>query len=94
MAELLKVHYPQLLEIYNCIPTNNVTMKKDNWSTLNRKVFSKINLKLSNNIISHLANGNHGTIERLLFSLLDQITNKDNINSPQDPVQEIEHNGE
>ncbi|XP_051164538.1 uncharacterized protein LOC127283598 isoform X2 [Leptopilina boulardi] len=90
MAELLKLHYPQLLEIHNCIPTNNVSTKKDNWNNLNRKVFSKINLKLNNNIVSQLANCQHGTIEKLLFSLIDQITNNDNNSSSRDPVQEIE----
>lgn len=89
MAELLKLHYPQLLEIYNCITTNNVSKKKDNWNTLNRKVFTKINLTLSNNTISQLANCQHGTIEKLLFSLLDQVNNDNYSSRVHEPEIEI-----
>lgn len=93
MAELLKLHYPQLLEIYNCITTNNVSKKKDNWNTLNRKVFTKINLTLSNNTISQLANCQHGTIEKLLFSLLDQVNNDNYSSRVHEPEIEIIESG-
>ena len=65
-------------------------MRKDNWNTLNRKVFSKINFKLNNNTISQLANCHHGTIEELLLALHRTIISNEDVNYLQESVQELE----
>ena len=89
MAELLKIYYPRLVELHNCIPASNVNGRKDNWGTLNRKVFSKIGLKLNNNTISQLANCHHGTIEKILLALHAKVNNAD-VDYFQEQLQDLE----
>ncbi|XP_026672818.1 sperm flagellar protein 1-like [Ceratina calcarata] len=73
MAELLKRYYPRYVDIHNYIPGNSVAKKIDNWSTLNRKVFSKLDMKLGKDVINQLANSQPGTIEKLLVDLRSKI---------------------
>ena len=75
MAEILKRYYPKYVDIQNYIPTCNTAKKIDNWCTLNRKVFSKLNIKLSMNIISKLAQSKPGYIEKILLDLRTKIIN-------------------
>ncbi|XP_033329223.2 uncharacterized protein LOC117221952 isoform X1 [Megalopta genalis] len=69
MAELLKVYYPRYVDLHNYVPANNFTTKKENWNILNRKVLSKIDMKLSKDTINQLANYHPGVIEHLLLEL-------------------------
>ncbi|CAL7946968.1 unnamed protein product [Xylocopa violacea] len=73
MAELLKRYYPRHVEIHNYIPGNSVAKKIDNWCTLNRKVFSKLDIKLGKNMINQLANSQPGIIEKVLIELRAKI---------------------
>ncbi|XP_076755542.1 uncharacterized protein LOC143426186 [Xylocopa sonorina] len=73
MAELLKRYYPRHVEIHNYIPGNSVAKKIDNWCTLNRKVFSKLDIKLGKNMINQLANSQPGVIEKVLIELRAKI---------------------
>ncbi|XP_047343816.1 uncharacterized protein LOC124946724 [Vespa velutina] len=73
LAEILKYYYPRYVDLHNYIPANNFFLKKDNWNTLNRKVLTKIDMKLNKNIISLLANCHQGTIEKLLFEIKNKI---------------------
>ncbi|XP_033227362.1 sperm flagellar protein 1-like isoform X2 [Belonocnema kinseyi] len=69
MAELLKKYYPRLVDVHNYIPGSSIAKKIDNWCTLNRKVLSKIEMKLSKDIIDKLANSQAGVIEHVLTDL-------------------------
>lgn len=73
MAELLKRYYPRHVEIHNYIPGNSVAKKIDNWCTLNRKVLSKLDIKLGKEVINQLANSQPGTIEKVLTDLRHKI---------------------
>lgn len=73
MAEMLRVHYPRLVDVHNYIPASSVASKRENWCTLNRKVFTKIDMKLSKEIINQLANAQQGVIEKLLIDLWRKI---------------------
>lgn len=48
-------------------------MKKENWKILNRKVLSKIHMKLNKNIINQLANCHPGTAEYFLLELKKKV---------------------
>ncbi|XP_043685635.1 uncharacterized protein LOC122637520 [Vespula pensylvanica] len=73
LAEILKYYYPRYVDLHNYIPANNFFLKKDNWNTLNRKVLTKIDMKLSKDIISLLANCHQGSIEKLLFEIKNKV---------------------
>ncbi|KZC12017.1 PREDICTED: sperm flagellar protein 1-like [Dufourea novaeangliae] len=69
MAELLKRYYPRHVDVHNYIPGNSVAKKVENWCTLNRKVLSKLNMKLRKDEINQLANSQPGAIEKILTDL-------------------------
>lgn len=73
MAELLKRYYPKNIDIHNYVPGNSVAKKIDNWCTLNRKVLSKLDIKLGKDIINKLANSQPGIIEKVLIELRTKI---------------------
>lgn len=73
MAELLKRYYPKYVDIHNYIPGNSVAKKIDNWCTLNRKVLSKLDIKLGKDLINQLANSQPGVIEKVLVDLRAKI---------------------
>ncbi|XP_053985429.1 sperm flagellar protein 1-like [Hylaeus volcanicus] len=73
MAEVLKVYYPRYVDLHNYVPASSLSTKKENWSILNRKVLSKIDMKLSKDAINQLANCHPGTAEQLLLELRDKI---------------------
>ncbi|XP_078040038.1 uncharacterized protein LOC144471649 isoform X2 [Augochlora pura] len=74
MAELLKVYYPRYVDLHNYVPANNFITKKENWNILNRKVLSKIDMKLSKDTINQLANYQPGAIEHLLMDLWTKLS--------------------
>lgn len=69
MAELLKRYYPRHVDIHNYISGNSISKKIDNWCTLNRKVLSKLDIKLGRDVINQLANSQPGVIEKVLTEL-------------------------
>ncbi|XP_043578196.1 sperm flagellar protein 1-like [Bombus pyrosoma] len=73
MAELLKRYYPRYVDIHNYIPGNSIAKKIDNWCTLNRKVLSKLDVKLGKDVINQLANSQPGVIEKILIELRAKI---------------------
>lgn len=73
MAELLKRYYPKHVDVHNYVAGNSVAKKMDNWSTLNRKVFSKIDMKLGKELINQLASSQQGVIEKVLADLRAKI---------------------
>ncbi|KAK0179622.1 hypothetical protein PV327_005360 [Microctonus hyperodae] len=75
MAELLKEYYPRYVDLHNYYPGNSLARKIDNWRTLNRKVLSKINMKLNDKIIMQLATGQEKIIENILIKLRMKILN-------------------
>lgn len=72
MSEILKFYYPHLVSPHNYIPANSVQNKKENWNTLNRKVFAKINMHLSSDAIDQLAHSQVGAIEKVLTDFRDK----------------------
>ncbi|CAG7838254.1 unnamed protein product [Allacma fusca] len=75
MAELIHHFLPKIVELHNYIPANSFPTKKDNWNTLNRKVFPKLEFILSDALIEFLAMGRVGAIEVLLNYVYSKIMN-------------------
>ncbi|XP_046834871.1 sperm flagellar protein 1-like [Vespa crabro] len=73
MAELLKRYYPKHVDVHNYVPGNSVAKKIDNWNILNRKVLSKIDMKLGKDVINQLANSQLGIIEKVLIDVRAKI---------------------
>ncbi|XP_063972877.1 sperm flagellar protein 1-like [Diachasmimorpha longicaudata] len=73
MAELLKQYYPRQVDLHNYSSSSSLSKKVDNWRTLNRKVLSKIDLKLSDNMIYQIASVQNKAIEFLLIKLRSRI---------------------
>ncbi|KYN29678.1 PREDICTED: sperm flagellar protein 1-like [Trachymyrmex cornetzi] len=69
MAELLKRYYPKHVDVHNYVAGNSIAKKTDNWSTLNRKVLSKIDIRLGKEAINQLASSQPGVIEKVLTDL-------------------------
>ncbi|XP_044754418.1 sperm flagellar protein 1-like isoform X2 [Coccinella septempunctata] len=76
LAEILKQHYPKLVDLHNYTPTNSYTGKVTNWETLNRKVLSKIRMPLSKEKMQNLAKSKQGVIENVLHEIKLKIESK------------------
>lgn len=73
MAELLKRYYPKHVDVHNYVAGNSIAKKVDNWCMLNRKVLSKIDMKLGKELINQLAGSQSGVIEKVLTDLRAKI---------------------
>ncbi|XP_053797950.1 sperm flagellar protein 1, partial [Vidua chalybeata] len=53
-AEVVKFFFPSLVELHSFVPTSSTAQKVANWGHLNRKVLSKLNLRLPDEMIQAL----------------------------------------
>ncbi|XP_041320550.1 sperm flagellar protein 1-like [Pyrgilauda ruficollis] len=72
-AEVVKFFFPSLVELHSFVPTSSTAQKAANWGHLNRKVLSKLNLRLPEEMIQALVRSRPGTAEQLLQLLRDKI---------------------
>ena len=76
IAEIIRHFLPQLIEMHNFTPANNLQQKLANWGILNAKVFSKFGLNVPLNITQNICNGKPGYIEVFLYNLRYKIDEK------------------
>ncbi|KAL3865294.1 hypothetical protein ACJMK2_006901 [Sinanodonta woodiana] len=72
VAEIIKHEIPpryNLIELHNYTSANSATKKTENWLVLNRKVFSKLNFELADDVIKDIVTCKPGTIEKVLMML-------------------------
>jgi hypothetical protein len=87
LAEMIKYHFPRLVELHNYPSASSTKQKLSNWNTLNNKVLKKLGLKISNEEINNVMNSKPNAIENLLSKVyraihnLPQESNKKNINN-------------
>ncbi|XP_033126505.1 sperm flagellar protein 1-like [Anneissia japonica] len=74
-AEVVANFLPKLVELHNYTPANSTQQKQNNWGTLNRKVFSKLNFHVPENVIRGVIMCKQGLIEMLLWQLKLKIEN-------------------
>ncbi|CAL8101808.1 unnamed protein product [Orchesella dallaii] len=73
VAELVHFYMPRLIELHNYVNASSSAQKRINWSMLNRKVFVKLNLKLSEKVIDHIIEARQGAIEQVLWDLRKKV---------------------
>ena len=80
-AEMIKYHYPRLVDLHNYPSASSTKAKIINWETLNKKVLTKIGLKLGKNEIDDLVRSKPNAIENLLGRLYNIINGKPQMNN-------------
>ncbi|VEN55057.1 unnamed protein product [Callosobruchus maculatus] len=73
LAEILKFHFPKLVDLHNYSPKNSLSQKIVNWELLNKKVLTKLKINLGQQEIENLAKGTPGAIERLLNTIKTRV---------------------
>eukprot|EP00062_Callorhinchus_milii_P001675 gi/632937030/ref/XP_007897058.1/ PREDICTED: sperm flagellar protein 1-like isoform X1 [Callorhinchus milii] len=72
-AEVVKHFLPKVVEMHNYIPANSSEQKLTNWVTLNRKVFSKLQFRVPEEVVKKLVKSSSGIIEPVLYTLKQRI---------------------
>ncbi|XP_052892789.1 sperm flagellar protein 1-like [Anopheles moucheti] len=70
VAEIIKHLYPKMVDLHNYTRCNATRSKRDNWQTLNRKVFHRLNIYLDDEMMNDLASGTNGMLEVLLYEVM------------------------
>ncbi|XP_006629185.1 sperm flagellar protein 1 [Lepisosteus oculatus] len=88
-AEIVKFHFPKLVEMHNYVPASSTQQKVNNWSHLNRKVFNRLNFSVPEELVRKVAQCTPGMVELVLHSLRQKIEEKQKQGaskpSPQEP---------
>jgi len=74
-AEIVKDFFPRMVEIHNYRNANSVNQKLSNWSTLSRKVLSKLDYSVPVDVFKKIAECQPGLAEVFLFGLWKKIEN-------------------
>ncbi|XP_052249034.1 sperm flagellar protein 1-like isoform X5 [Dreissena polymorpha] len=71
VAEIVKHFFPEegIVELHNYTAANATNKKKENWYYLNRRVFSRLNFELAEDVINDLVACKPGMIEKVLLML-------------------------
>ena len=94
-AEMIKYHYPRLVDLHNYPSASSTKAKIINWETLNKKVLSKIGLKIGKNEIDDLVRSKPNAIENLLGRLYNIINGRpqlNNINNKKNHINNMNNN--
>ncbi|NXF73173.1 SPEF1 protein, partial [Sclerurus mexicanus] len=62
-----------MVELHSFVPASSTAQKLANWGHLNRKVLSKLNLRVPDELIRQLVQSQPGTAEKVLLQLRDRI---------------------
>ncbi|XP_029335706.1 uncharacterized protein LOC110298648 isoform X3 [Mus caroli] len=73
VAEIVKYFRPRLVDLHSYVPACSTDQKLSNWSLLNRKVFRKLHLCISDNDIQRVVSNRPGVIESILCALREKM---------------------
>uniref|UniRef100_A0A670YYV2 Sperm flagellar protein 1 n=1 Tax=Pseudonaja textilis TaxID=8673 RepID=A0A670YYV2_PSETE len=76
VAEVVKFYFPKMVEMHNYAPANSTQQKLSNWGHLNRKVLSKLNFSIPEDIVRKIAQCTPGVVELVLMPLRQKIEEK------------------
>ncbi|XP_014349819.2 sperm flagellar protein 1 [Latimeria chalumnae] len=76
VAEVVKFYFPRLVEMHNYVPASATHQKFNNWAHLNRKVFSKLNFYLPEDVIWKTSQCSPGVVELVLHTLRHKLEEK------------------
>ncbi len=74
VAEIVHHYLPRMVELHNYVNANSTAQKKINWNMLNRKVFGKLSLKLTDKTLENVIEAKPGAIEQVLWDLRRKVT--------------------
>lgn len=74
VAEIVHHYLPRMVELHNYVNANSTAQKRINWNMLNRKVFGKLNLKLTDKTLENVIEAKPGAIEQVLWDLRRKVT--------------------
>ena len=75
LAEMIKYHYPRLVDLHNYPSASSTKQKLSNWNTLNTKVLKKLGIKVTKDEINAIMNSKPNAIEFLLIKVYKVIHN-------------------
>ena len=67
LAEVVHHYFPKYVELHNYSSANSVRQKLYNWSTLNNKVFKRLDFEVKKADIEAIVNCKPGVIELILL---------------------------
>ncbi|XP_033016150.1 sperm flagellar protein 1 [Lacerta agilis] len=76
VAEVVKFYFPKIVEMHNYAPANSTQQKLSNWGHLNRKVLSKLNFSIPEDMVRKIAQCTPGMVELVLIPLRQKIEEK------------------
>ncbi|XP_039189829.1 sperm flagellar protein 1 isoform X1 [Crotalus tigris] len=76
VAEVVKFYFPKMVEMHNYAPANSTQQKLSNWGHLNRKVLSKLNFSIPEDVVRKIAQCTPGVVELVLIPLRQKIEEK------------------
>jgi hypothetical protein len=79
MAEMIKYHLPQLVEIHNYPQAHSSQQKLYNWNTLNSKVFKKLGFQLNKKEIESIISCQPLVIEGVLKKVYEKVRSYYNV---------------
>ncbi|XP_040411688.1 UPF0687 protein C20orf27 homolog isoform X3 [Cygnus olor] len=75
-AELVKFFFPAMVQLHSYVPAGSTPQKLVNWGHLNRKVLSKLNFSLPDEVIRQVVQCRPGAVEQVLLLLRQKIEEK------------------
>ncbi|KAM9295434.1 sperm flagellar protein 1 [Morus bassanus] len=75
-AEVVKFFFPAMVQLHGYVPASSTPQKLANWGHLNRKVLSKLNFSIPDDVIRQVVQCRPGTVEQVLLLLRQKIEEK------------------
>ncbi|POI22792.1 hypothetical protein CIB84_013460, partial [Bambusicola thoracicus] len=76
VAEVVKYFFPAMVQLHSFVPASSTPQKLANWGHLNRKVLSKLNFSVPNEVIRQIVQCRPGVVEQVLLLLRQKIEEK------------------
>ncbi|XP_042750435.1 sperm flagellar protein 1, partial [Lagopus leucura] len=89
-AEVVKFFFPAMVQLHSFVPASSTPQKLANWGHLNRKVLSKLNFSVPNEVIRQIVQCRPGAVEQVLLLLRQKIEEKQKqVKAVPGPAQEL-----
>ncbi|XP_064007875.1 sperm flagellar protein 1 isoform X2 [Pogoniulus pusillus] len=72
-AEVVKFFFPSMVQLHSYVPASSTPQKLANWGHLNRKVLSKLNFSVPDDVVQQVVQCRPGAVEQVLLLLRQKI---------------------
>ncbi|XP_032409395.1 sperm flagellar protein 1-like [Xiphophorus hellerii] len=76
VAEIVKHYLPRIVDVHNYITSCKTQQKRNNWNLLNKRVFSKLDFYVSEDMVEKIVSSTPNVILPVLLLLKEKIENK------------------